>query len=269
MPAWDPFTAEIPKEVPLANAPLVRVIAQVRFPTVVSILRPEALATFQEAVRHRYPVLREERSQGIAFGLGGAQSLEPQLIWRFSGSAAPKASDDWTLALTKDFISIEAGTYTSRRDFLERLEEALAALQAAFHPASMDRLGIRYVDRIQGEIVNDLQKYVSREMLGVLGSPLRAHANEHALSDFGFSLKEGSLRARWGLMPPKMTYDPGAFEPVDETSWVLDLDAFTRTQSEFDTRQIVDRARYFTERIYAFFRWSVTDDFLRAYGGNP
>ncbi len=37
----------------------------------------------------------------------------------------------------------------------------------------------------------------------------------------------------------------------------------------FNVDRIAADARHFAERIYTFFRWVVTDEFLRTYGGEP
>lgn len=55
MPAFNPFGAPGPDEVPLERAPLVRVIAQLRFPPIVSLGRADFIGPFQEAIRSRYP----------------------------------------------------------------------------------------------------------------------------------------------------------------------------------------------------------------------
>ena len=57
----DPFTDPPPVEVPLVNAPLVRVIAQLRFPLVAAIEQRDFIAPFQEAIRSSYPVRNRSR----------------------------------------------------------------------------------------------------------------------------------------------------------------------------------------------------------------
>ena len=36
---------------------------------------------------------------------------------------------------------------------------------------------------------------------------------------------------------------------------------------EFDVEKILEDVKRFSERIYTFFRWSVTEEFLRRFGG--
>ena len=46
-----PLSGPPPAEVQLPNAPLVRVIAQVRFPQILAIRNPDTVAKLQQAVR--------------------------------------------------------------------------------------------------------------------------------------------------------------------------------------------------------------------------
>jgi uncharacterized protein (TIGR04255 family) len=72
--------------------------------------------------------------------------------------------------------------------------------------------------------------------------------------------------ARWGLLPERATVDPAAVEPIDEQSWLLDLDAFQTKTHAFNVDATVAQARGFGERIYSLFRWAVTDELLRRSG---
>ena len=110
-------------------------------------------------------------------------------------------------------------------------------------------------------------------MAGILGSPLSARA-QHAVSENVFILpgNAGRITARWGLLAPRSTIDPGALDAIDEPSWILDTDAFQSFQTgsrRLDVDSVVEQARGFAERIYGIFRWAVTNEFLRRYGGNP
>src|SRR5688572_5094174 len=108
-----PLSASSPKEVPLPNAPLVRVIAQVRFPLVVAIEQREFMAPFQEAIRARYPVLRQEQMQGVLLGPPGVAAQTPQVAWRFMDE-----THDWRISLAPDFLALETRAYTNRADFI-------------------------------------------------------------------------------------------------------------------------------------------------------
>ncbi len=261
----DPFTAAPPAEVPLANVPLVRVVAQVRFPPVLSIEKRDFVAPFQEAVRERYPVLRVEQTRGILLGPEGPAAMAPSVIWRFND-----LDDKWRVALATDFAAIETTAYESRSDLLNRFGAVVQALGAHIGPGVVDRLGVRYIDRIKGDAVRDIGKLVRPEVHGVAGTSAGSHAS-HALSEVLFELPDqtSQMRARWGLLPPGSTVDPSAIEPIDESSWILDLDAFSSGPRSFEPSAILSEARTYAERSYCFFRWVVTEEFLRHFGGKP
>ena len=258
----DPLVSPPPAEVPLANAPLVRVIAQVRFPLVVAVEQREFIAPFQEAVRARYPVLRQEQTQGVLLSPAGVAPVPAQTAWRFSD-----VEGHWRVSLTPDFLALETTSYTSRSDFLSRLREIVAALDEQVEPKLVDRLGLRYVDRIVGEAVNEIAKLVRPEVRGIAGTAAGSHAL-HALSESMFAVDGARVLARWGRLPAGATVDPAAIEPTNELSWILDLDMFSASPVPFSVDRVVQDATRFAERIYTFFRWAVTNDFLRRYGGN-
>lgn len=260
-----PLTGPPPAEVPLTDAPFVRVIAQVRFPLVASVERRDFIAPFQEAIRAEYPVLRPEQSRSVVLGQQGVMDARANTAWRFHD-----ASGAWRITLAPDFLALETGRYTSRDDFLDRLKRVLEALVAHVDPKVIDRLGVRYIDRVAGANLGDLPQLVRPEVCGVLSTPLTSHAR-HSISESVFDLPAdaGRVMTRWGLVPARGTVDPAAVDAIDEPSWLLDVDAFRAETRELDVEAAVRQARAFAERIYSIFRWAVTDEFLRRYGGQP
>lgn len=259
----DPLVDPPPAEVPLADAPLVRVIAQVRFPEVLSIEQRDFVAPFQEAIRAVYPVLRQEQTQSALFSQLGITPARPQTAWRFGD-----LEGHWRVSLAPDFLALETTKYTSRSDFFTRLHAVIVALDEHVEPKLLDRLGVRYIDRITGTAVDDIAKLVRTEVRGITGTTVASHAT-HTLSETMFELDDACIVARWGHLPPGVTVDPAAIEPAPEKSWILDLDMFSASPAPFAVDRIVEDARRYAERLYTFFRWAVTDDFLRRYKGKP
>jgi uncharacterized protein (TIGR04255 family) len=258
----DPSTAPPPAEVPLARAPLVRVIAQIKFPLVVAIEQRDFVAPFQEAVRASYPRLRQEQAVGFMLGPGGVvQVPAPQKVWRFSDE-----DDRWRLSLAPDFLSLETVSYSSRSDFLNRFRSVVSVLEKHVQPTLLDRLGVRYIDRISGGAIHDIEVLVRPEIRGLTGTA--ASANLHyMLTESVFKIGEAKLLAKWGQLPEGATTDPSAIEPEAARSWILDLDMFKDTPMPFNVDRVIDDVERFAERIYTFFRWAVTAEFLERYGG--
>jgi uncharacterized protein (TIGR04255 family) len=259
----DPLVAPLPAEVPLKDAPLVRVIAQLRFPEILSVEQRDFVAPFQEVVRSKYPVLRQEQTQGILLGPAGVAPVKPQIAWRFSDT-----DGHWRVSLTPEFLALETTKYVSRSDFFGRLRAVAEALDEHIEPGQLDRLGVRYIDRITGDAVDDIAKLVRPEVRGITGTIAADHA-AHALSESMFDLSDARVLARWGCLPPGATVDPAAIEPAKEKSWILDLDMYSAAPMPFVVDRVVAEAQRYAERIYTLFRWAVTDDFLVRYGGKP
>ncbi len=259
-----PLTGAPPREVPLVDPPLIRVLAQLRYPSIISVDRREFVAPFQEALRREYPVLRPNQFREFSFGPQGSAEGGTHTAWHFNDT-----TDTWRVVLSSDALSIETRRYVSRDDFLERFGTVVRALDEHIRPATIDRLGVRYVDRLVGEALHRVPEWVHPDVSGVLrldlgGTPIQT------LSHHLFDLPDerARLMLRWGMLPSRATVDPRVIEPLDEPSWILDLDAFNEEQRPFDAGAILSETEAFSKRIYSVFRWTVTDDFLRHFGGD-
>lgn len=259
-----PFGSPVP-EIDLPRAPLAFVVAQVRFERIASISSEGFIGDFQEAIRGAYPVMRREQQGTVVVAPGGPIEAETGIVWRFD-----EKPERWQVTLAPDFVALSSTRYTRRRDLLDRLDTVVSAAQAHLHVRFCDRLGVRYIDRITDEaLLNRLPELVRSEILGTADmDPGEAGIQQvHTFSDSTFRMPEGAdLHCRWGRLPAQTTFDPSV-EPADVPSWVLDLDAYTTQQEGFDPPALVARTEALCERIYRFFRWAVTDEFLTSHGG--
>lgn len=255
----DPFVAEAPAEVPLRPAPLVRVLAQLRFPPIASLARPDFVGPFQEALRRSYPILRVEQAPNMIIG-SAALTLGSGPTWRFHDKA-----DIWRVTLAQDFVALETVSYDSRKDFFNRWEQVLTALQKITELSVYDRHGIRYINRLIGSDLTDLRGLIRPEVLGINATGFKAEIDQ-SLCESRFRQDDRNLTTRWGLLPANATTDPG-IEAVNEPSWILDLDMFTGGPKDFQVSLAVTEAIHFAERLYTFFRWAVKDELLRRRGG--
>ena len=260
---FNPITGTLPAEVPLPKAPLVRVITQVRFPLIVSIEKPDFIAPFQEALRGVYPVLRQERTKGIVFNVQGIRPATSAVTWRFKDVDAK-----WQVSLAPDFVALETTSYSSRKDFFDRLSVVVNALEKHFEPKVVDRIGVRYIDRLVGPALGEIQKLIRPHMLGILGTAAAGNVEQMINESIFAAQPTGEMiLLRHGRVPKDATVDPAAIDPINEPSWILDIDMFRSGSREFRAQEITDQARSYAERIYTFFRWAVSDDFLRHFGG--
>src|SRR5215831_13812343 len=94
MNADNPFAGQAPAEVLLNPAPLSRVIAQVRFQTILTLNEAAGVAGFQEAIRDDYPVFGQEEGRDITMSTTGEIHAAPQHVWRFAD-----VREEWTVAV--------------------------------------------------------------------------------------------------------------------------------------------------------------------------
>lgn len=259
------------KEVHLPNSPLERVIAQVKFPTILAIRDPDKVAVFQEGLRDIYPNLIKEQTHTVNLEADQTPSVSGEIIWRLSeGGDSPS----WRVSLATGFIALETTTYKSRADFLQRLEKVLSNLEETFRPAEIERLGLRYIDQLQGEAIECINDLIESKILGLLRSTsesdmMLSDAVERVFTQAIFHAEEGLILGRWGSLPSNTIYDSNLLDPVSEPSWILDLDMYTQETQPFESTKLSNTAKKFSERIYCVFRKMVTKKFLEFYGGTP
>ena len=161
-----PLGGQAPAEIPLAMSPLARVLAQVRFSSVLKIDSKEGVAPLQEEIRSHYPLLEQVLSQQLHIdmtpGGGGIRPITNN-VWRFSD-----AEHGLVLSLTSDTLTLEARHYPGRAAFLDRWADALVRVERVFAPSLALRTGARYLNRLTGESLDRLPAQPHR------GSPARS-----------------------------------------------------------------------------------------------
>lgn len=259
-----PLYGPPPNEVPLEHAPLVKVLSQVMFPQLMKIKEGKDLSEFQELIRDDYPFLERDEvdNRTIEFAADIAKvRTEQSVIWRFFDTERK-----WRVSLAPNFIALEADAYSSRKDMLQRLKKLVSATETVYDPKIATRLGMRYIDQIRDDAYDQISSFVRSEILGVFDIT-ELDRLEEGMTEAKFRADEGMLMMRCVHLPAGATFDPSLVKPIGSKSWVLDLDLSTGGTTKFATDEIQDKMTEFSERLYSAFRWLVTDEFLRHYGG--
>jgi uncharacterized protein (TIGR04255 family) len=171
--------------------------------------------------------------------------------------------------LTGQFVAIETSSYESRADFCDRLEELLSIVAKTLRPPIYDRLGIRYINRIEdASVIADLPMLVQPAAMAGLAVPRDGVDIVHSLCDSLFAEGRARLQIRWGWLPAGAGIDT-TVSPPSVPYWLLDIDVFSQSGGPFDVGELGTLARDFAERAHRFFRWTVRDEFLRRFGGKP
>lgn len=260
----NPFDAEPVEEVYLPRAPLVHVVAQVRFPKVLSLATDAGVAPVQAAFAHRFPVLQQDQTMGVLITPDGVTS-QPQadVVWRLQ-----TRDNDWQVSLGTSFISLDTTAYVSRADFCERFQEVLEAFREVVNPVIAERVGMRYVNRLDDpDQLSRLGELLRAEILGGYAVPLPGGIGlHHSVCESVFSGGDNQVLARWGILPPNAVLDP-VILPTERRSWVLDVDVFRGVRTDFEAAALTELVRDFADQSYRFFLWAVTDTLLAEAGG--
>jgi uncharacterized protein (TIGR04255 family) len=242
--------------------PLVEVISQLRFPTVLTI-EAQLPAQFQERLRGDYPIFDDGSASGTS-------ELIPQEIARLFGSqfgiSAAKvfafiSSDGvWKVHLNREFVAITCTKYRKWDDFRSRFLSVLEHLDEVYSPSFYTRVGLRY------------RNVIDRENLGLSevqwGELFHPHLAAEFASDLADSVlqnqhqllvelpnKEGRVRIVHGIVQ-----QPQKREPV----YVIDNDFFTEERVEkSDAAKKLDT---FNKHSGGLFRSFIKDKLDRAMG---
>ncbi len=264
-PTWDqapvsPF-GQVDTRIPLTDSPIVRVLTQVRFSPILRVEETSFVANVQDALRADYPLTSKEHQQQVMSRQGGQLEVgDAEVLWRFRD-----ATEHWQVTLGTSFIAIETTSYESREDYLSRLSKVLAVAEKHLKPGLVLRVGTRYLDRLSGSDFADLKEHVRKPLLGVQSADLGNDGKLLSLlTQAEFEIDNLRLLGRWGYMPPSASHDP-TVAPLDESSWILDLDVYSTPKALFDAGDCVELATQQVATSYNFFRWIVSDQFLEKH----
>ncbi|MGC1909942.1 MAG: TIGR04255 family protein [Candidatus Dormiibacterota bacterium] len=259
-----PFVGGPPEEVFLPQAPLEMVIAQVRYPKSPDLTTDEAIRSIQGAIKDSYPVLRDERAVGLLINAEGVKEGPPaDRIWRF------KSRDEgWQVSLTDTFLALHTTRYTTRDDFCSRFERLARLIETLAPPPFMDRIGIRYHNRLVGPVLTKLDDLIAQPLLGLTSETMAPAILIQSLSQAQLSLEGVDMLARWGTLAANTTVDP-SIRPSAEVSWIFDVDVYQGDQGDFDAGVLDQRVRRYAGLAYRFFRWATTDQLVRRFGESP
>ena len=146
--------------------PLIEVILQIKFPTILSINAKEPV-DFQDAIRQQYPIyqLAVENEQEINFAIGGDGML-PSIVQRQQHKNHHFISEDgqYQINLTSGFISLSTLNYSRWEDMLAHLETPLKKFIEIYNPPFFERIGLRYIDAFSREKLG-IQKKAWSELI--------------------------------------------------------------------------------------------------------
>lgn len=249
------------------NNPLVEVLCQLRFPSIL-LIDSQPPAAFQEKIRQDYPLFNE--NQITEFKL----DIPPEVV-ELSKGAVPstfrtgKAAYDfisqdqqWKVGLTRDFLALSTVQYERWEGFKNHLQGPLDAFIEAYSPTFFSRIGLRYRDVIQRSRFN-LENVPWKELLE---PHIAGELNTEAASAISGVVKQiqlklpdngGDILIQHGLIQLQN----------EETGYIIDSDFSISDQTEVG--DALEKLDTFNQESRRLFRWCITDPLHNAMAPQP
>ena len=242
------------------KAPLIQVVCQLRFPSLLSIEGKPPIE-FQERIRDIFPLL-EKTSNPLPEGLPAevVQMIRAQttaISYKFLTEDRATA-----VTLTPESIALSTDKYTEWEHFRNQLRVPLAALNDIYRPSFFSRIGLRYQNAIDRAALNlqdtPWSQLLRTDILGELALP-QFETNLEQIANRIIRVRipdgSGSLLMRHGL---------GNVQGHEEICYTIDVDFFTEQKIEVENAE--STLDNFNTIAGCTFRWCITDTLRNALG---
>lgn len=246
--------------------PLQEVVCQLKFPTILEIKTSEP-ASFQNRLRQGYPLYSREENHG--FPTAGMPKSIADIIAQLP--IARRGEDVVHKFLTEDsarvislspeFLAVTENDYHRWEQFRNEIESAKSALEDEYGPAFYSRIGLRYVDIIDREMLGlgdtSWDSLIEPSVIGMLGAGEVGKSVREmrsvVLVELGDArVPEGQVRVRHGLVGLENGHDV----------YKVDVDLFTEERSAVG--DVLGSLDVFNTVAGNLFRWAITDTLREA-----
>lgn len=245
----------------LGRAPLVKALAQVRFPLLAHLQTLEGVAPIQERLRPTFPYM--DQTHEVALMVGPTAASGSSINWVFT-------NDDGTkLSLAPGAATLEMGQeYEGVREFAALFRAILDAIGDPERLNRCDRLGIRYINVVDVPPGDPIAwtRWFRPELSGWVGDGV-LDGGAALLSSVTQSLVAGTTASvnypvqaqiAHGYVPAGSAL-PDFGMQFPNAAFLLDLDIFVQTPQPFDIDAISGQFSALHDEVDRFFYWTLTD----------
>lgn len=222
-----------------------------------SVLGRERPSRFHRAILTGFPVPEEfpMLEQTVEMSPSGVSGVQRREWRRYQYSDADKVS---MVILEPSFVAIEQKNYSGFQQFRALVELVVNQLFQVWPQTAANRIGLRYVNKIEPEDGNPLDwaTYINQDLIAalrLLGDPARL---SRLVTVAEFRGEDYRARVRAGIPNPDF---PGL---IRRKQFLLDIDVYQ--QQEVDQTDIMDILDAFHDIATEHFESSITDG-LREY----
>jgi len=246
------------------RTPLIEVIAQLRFPTILKINNQEPFE-FQEKIRSDYPIFQKSYFSNTSPEIA---LLDPQIgsisqsynIYNFLSE-----NSKWKLSLDRENVTLATTEYKKYEDFKEKLAKISSIFEEIYQPSFYIRLGLRYRNLILHSNLKMNQdkpwsELISPQIASELHSSALSGSIRTLLKSLEIELDVGKVNFNHGLVISQK----GSFE---EPGYLFDADFFV--DNKINQGEIWNVFDNFNQTAGKLFRWSITDELHTAMEPQP
>ena len=245
----------------LKDAPLVYVLAQVRYSPILSM--EKYIPDIQERVRKIFPKYRKAVLQSLTVGAGDqAPDLSKVDRWEFSNK-----DSDTGFVIQADSFVFHTTNYNKFEDFIEQFKFTLTHVQDAIDVSLVERIGLRYVDAIEPKAGEELGGYM---VPGLYGFPLAelnagmliSHTEAVAKTEVGTLILKATQKRDNRVLPPDLS--PVGITvrrsiPDDRPTAIIDFDHYCEQSVDFAVDEIIKKITQLHDVTSIAFRATITD----------
>lgn len=255
---------------PLKNPPVYFTIAQVRFNTILKLA--DFLPAIQESLRHAgFPDFGFQKSVVLhVLTQDGHPAPVPAVQERYYFGNVDRTH---AFLLEADKLSIQSTRYGSFEDFSELFLKGLAILHEVVKLDFIERIGLRYLDRIVPSNSESLCLYLTSDVMGlgnrIGGKVLHSYFETLCQADT-IKLLSRILTAAGGvqfppdLMPGTLVVD-ARLAKYDGLYAILDNDGFYETREVYSLNAVQKHLMEIHEIIKEAFRATASDHAFKVW----
>lgn len=263
---YRPFTGDVERKRQLLDPPLALVLCQVRWPELTQLQAGVDSAAIEVGKRlGDFPLHSKNHEVAVTMTPDGLARTAGEIVHQWHS-----VDNAWHVALSQRSVAVFCtSAYPGFESFASRLADVLDAVHSVIASQVVERVGLRYVNRITDQaVLPNLPAALGSEVLGF--ARLDAASNDvtrlMSLNQAVYLVGDNRLQVRSGILPAGEVVDP-AIEPVSDPSWVLDLDSASERRGVFEASAIVATVGRLADINYDFFKMVATDQYIELVGG--
>lgn len=248
------------------RTPLIEVVAQLRFYTILKINNQEPFE-FQEKIRFDYPIFQRLQSLNIPSEIAALMPQISSIVPQYNTYNFLSEDSKWQLSFNQETLTLATFEYKQYEQFKEKFTKAINIFEEIYNPSFYIRLGLRYKDLILRSKLKMEGKPWSELISSKIASEL--HSSEFSSSirtlvkNLEIELEGGRVNFNHGLVIGQEESTPN----VQETGYLLDADFFA--EGKINKEEIWNVFDNFNRAGGKLFRWSITDELHTAMEPQP